>query len=260
MIQLKIIIEIICLSVLFWLEGVFPFFEGRQKRLYHTLTNLSLTLLNRFVIAIFLSGFTLAILHWSAAHPFGLLHHLPLGQGMKNIAVFFLFDLWMYLWHRMNHQWPLLWRFHSVHHSDLEMDASTTLRFHTGEIIFSTFASWLVIPVLGMNVEQLVIYHLCLQPIVLFHHSNVALPEKIDRFLRAVIVTPNMHRLHHSQERFETDSNYSSIFSFWDRMARTLRRRENLHTLVYGLPYLKDPQWQTLRGLFKIPFVPIPQR
>ena len=147
-----------------------------------------------------------------------------------------------------------------MHHSDLEVDATSALRFHTGEIVFSSLLRLTVIPLIGMQLIHLLIYEVCLQPIIIFHHSNVALPETVDRMIRAVIVTPNMHRVHHSQVREETDSNYSSIFSFWDRFIKSFRRRQDSRTLVYGLPYLQQEEWQNFWGLLKTPFTQVQMR
>ena len=253
--MIKLIVEVAALSLIFWLEGIFPLFEERKNRFRHGLANIMMGILNGLIVAVLFSSVTVWMIQWSSGKSLGLLRHLGWDPWCEGILAFVLFDLWMYVWHRANHQIPFLWRFHRMHHSDLEVDATTALRFHSGEIIFSSLLRFIVIPLLGMTTHQLLIYELCLQPVILFHHSNVALPEKIDRIFRTVIVTPNMHRVHHSQERFETDSNYSSIFSFWDRFVRTFRKREDPRTLQYGLPYLQEPQWHTLRGLLMTPFV-----
>jgi sterol desaturase/sphingolipid hydroxylase (fatty acid hydroxylase superfamily) len=171
----------------------------------------------------------------------------------ETVAALILFDLWMYLWHRANHQIRFLWRFHRMHHSDNQVDATTALRFHTGELILSSILRLAVVPLLGISLSQLILYETLLQPIIIFHHSNVALPEKIDRIFRALIVTPNMHRVHHSMVNQETNSNYSSIFSFWDRIGQSFRRRIDLLTLRYGLSDFPEETWQTVVGMLKTP-------
>jgi sterol desaturase/sphingolipid hydroxylase (fatty acid hydroxylase superfamily) len=254
---MKIWVEIISLGLVFWLERVFPLFQGRKRRFRHALPNLGIGVLNGLVISLGFAAVTLKVIEMAENHSWGLLrqiHGSPLAEG---IIAFILFDLWMYLWHRANHQIPFLWRFHRMHHSDLEVDSTSALRFHAGEIILSSLLRLIVIPLIGMQFIHLLIYEICLQPIIIFHHSNVALPEKIDRIFRAVIVTPNMHRVHHSQIRDETDSNYSSIFSFWDRFIKSFRKRKDTRTLVYGLPYLHEMQWQSFWGMLRTPFVNI---
>ncbi|MBI4115175.1 MAG: sterol desaturase family protein [Candidatus Omnitrophica bacterium] len=242
------------------MEGIFPLFQGRDDRFRHALPNLGIGVLNGLIISLLFSTVTLKVMHFAESRSWGLLHQLSLSSWIEGAFAFVLFDLWMYVWHVANHQIPFLWRFHRMHHSDLELDATSALRFHTGEIVFSSLLRLIVIPLIGMQFIQLLIYELCLQPIIIFHHSNVALPEKIDRIFRAIIVTPNMHRVHHSQIRSETDSNYSSIFSFWDRIVKSFHKRKDTRTLVYGLPYLQEKEWQSLLGMIKTPFVNIPYK
>lgn len=255
---MKLWVEVISLGLVFWLEELFPLFQGRKNRFRHALPNLEIGILNGLVISLIFSAVTLAAIRYAGMHSWGFLRQVDWNPWVEGALAFILFDLWMYVWHMANHQIPFLWRFHRMHHSDLELNSTSALRFHTGEIILSSLLRLIVIPLLGMQFVHLLIYEICLQPIIIFHHSNVALPEKIDRIFRSVIVTPNMHRVHHSQVREETDSNYSSIFSFWDRLARSFRKREDTQTLVYGLPYLQEKKWQSLGGMVKTPFVNIP--
>ncbi len=255
--MIRPIVEIIALAFILWLEGLWPLFEGRRNRLKHALPNLGVGILNGLLIVLVFSSITVHVMSWTVESSFGLLNQIHGTAAAKSLLAFLLFDFWMYGWHMANHKVPFLWRFHRMHHSDLELDSTSALRFHPGEIIFSSLLRLAIIPLIGINFTQLLIYEICLQPVILFHHSNVALPEKIDRIFRAVIVTPNMHRVHHSQIQAETDSNYSSIFSFWDRIGRTFRKREDPRALVYGLPYFQETRWQTLSGLIKTPFVNI---
>jgi sterol desaturase/sphingolipid hydroxylase (fatty acid hydroxylase superfamily) len=171
-----------------------------------------------------------------------------------------LFDAWMYLWHRANHAVPFLWRFHRMHHSDPAVDTTTALRFHVGEIVISTLLRLGVIPLLGMRLWQVILYETLLLPVIAFHHSNVALPTVWDRRLRWVIVSPNMHRVHHSDWQPETDSNFASIFSWWDRLGRSFRLRPDVRTLQYGLRELDGNQWQGLWGLLRTPLAVQPPR
>jgi sterol desaturase/sphingolipid hydroxylase (fatty acid hydroxylase superfamily) len=257
---MKLWVEAISLGLVFWLEGVFPLFEGRRNRFRHAIPNLGIGILNGAVISLIFSAVTIHVIHEAARHSWGLLNQIYWNPWLEGIFAFILFDLWMYVWHRANHQIPFLWRFHRMHHSDLELNATSALRFHTGEIVFSSLLRLIVIPLIGMQFLHLLIYELCLQPVIIFHHSNIALPEKIDRVLRCLIVTPNMHRVHHSQEFDETNSNYSSIFSFWDRFIQSFRKRTDTQTLVYGLPYLQEKEWQNFWGLLKTPFTHIQTR
>lgn len=254
---MKTLVEIVALTLIFSLESLFPLFPGRERRIQHGIRNIALGVINVLVVSLIFSSLLALDAARAETHQAGLLYLLPFPLGAETLIVFILFDLWMYLFHRANHQVPFLWRFHRTHHSDHQVDVTTALRFHTGEIIISSLFKLVLIPLFGMSLGQLLLYETCLQPVILFHHSNVALPEKWDRLLRALIVSPNMHRVHHSQLRPETDSNYSSIFSFWDRLAATFRRRGDPRTLEYGLPEFPGPPWQTLKGMLKTPFAPL---
>jgi sterol desaturase/sphingolipid hydroxylase (fatty acid hydroxylase superfamily) len=135
------------------------------------------------------------------------------------------------------------------------MDATTAVRFHTGEILISSALRLAVIPLLGITIHQLLVYEMLLLPVIMFHHSNVRFPGSLDALLRSIIVTPTIHRIHHSRLRIETDSNYSSVFSFWDRLAGTFRLRGNGRPVDFGLDEFDGEQWQRIRGLITIPFV-----
>lgn len=254
---MKFWIEILSLTSVFCLEGAFPFFEGRKNRVRHAWSNLGIGILNGIIIVLIFSAITLKVIQHSDTHSWGLLRQIHWNPWVEAAIAFVLFDFWMYIWHRANHQLPLLWRFHRTHHSDLELDSTSALRFHPGEIAISSLLRLLVIPLIGMNFIHLFIYEICLQPVIIFHHSNIALPEKIDRIFRRLIVTPNMHRIHHSQVIDETNSNYSSVFSFWDRLIHSFRERNGTRILAYGLPYLQEREWQSLWGMIKTPFINI---
>jgi len=147
-----------------------------------------------------------------------------------------------------------------VHHSDEEMDVSSAVRFHTGEIILSSTARLILAPLLGMQIEQVIVFEIILQPIILFQHSNVRLPETLDRLLRCVIVTPRMHWVHHSRYQPETDSNYSSLLSIWDRLFGTFGLRENPDEIELGLEGYTTHQWRGLGGMLISPFRMQPHR
>ncbi|MBI3312110.1 MAG: sterol desaturase family protein, partial [Candidatus Omnitrophica bacterium] len=243
--SMVLIVKVTALGFLLWLETVVPLFLREPgQRVRHDLRNVAIGIINAVVLTAGFAGLAAAAVRWGADHPVGVLHWFSLPGWLSGLFGFLLFDFWMYVWHRANHGVSWLWRFHRVHHSDLAMDATTALRFHAGEMILSVLLRLAVIPLLGITLGQLLLYELILQPVILFHHSNVALPERWDRLLRLLVVSPNMHRVHHSDIPAETNSNYASIFSFWDRLGRTHRRRE-VATIQYGLKEFQEPRWQS---------------
>jgi sterol desaturase/sphingolipid hydroxylase (fatty acid hydroxylase superfamily) len=244
------------LILLFAMESWLPAVAGRHRRLRHAARNLALGLLNAAALAVLAAPFIAQVAAWVEESRFGLLNLLNLPPVIAIATALLLFDVWMYLWHRANHEIGFLWRFHRVHHSDPEMDATTAVRFHTGEILISSALRLGVIPLLGITIYQLLVYEMLLLPVILFHHSNVRLSERLDRWLRLIIVTPAIHRIHHSRLRADTDSNYSSIFSFWDRMAGTFRLRRDGRTVNFGLDEFDGEEWQRLSGMMVMPFPP----
>lgn len=247
------VVQVSVLVACLWAESVIPLFtrEG-PERFRHGARNLTIGVVNGLVLTLGFSGLVVAASRWGLAHPIGLLHRVRLPAGVERLLGFAAFDLWMYGWHRANHAIPWLWRFHRVHHSDLAVDVTSALRFHAGEMVLSAVLRLAVIPLLGITFGDLVLYELILQPVIYFHHSNIRFPARWDRLMRVVIVSPNMHRVHHSDRVEETNSNYASIFSWWDRLWRTYRERD-LAAVRYGLTTFREPQWQTLRGLLVTP-------
>lgn len=250
----KTLLGIAVLLILWCVETWMPLFRERRHRVRHAGRNLSIAIINTAIIGLAFAGLTAMVAGWSHDRGIGLLHALNLPIWAETLIAILVFDGWMYLWHRANHAIPFLWRFHRMHHSDPDMDVTTATRFHTGELVISSILRLGLIPLLGLDLWQVILYELILLPVIQFHHSNVNLPEKYDRCLRALIVSPNMHRVHHSRFQPETDSNYSSIFSVWDRAARTFLLKEQPKSIELGLSEFDEFQCQTVWGMLKTPF------
>ena len=253
LLNIQTVVAVGALAALWLLEAWAPVFADRPHRWRHALRNLAVAGVNMAVIGLLFAAAAAAVAGWAERSGFGLLHRFAAPVWVELPLALLLFDAWMYLWHRANHRVPFLWRFHRMHHSDPDMDVTTALRFHFGEITISSALRLAVVPLLGLTLWQVILYEIILLPVIAFHHSNVALPEKYDRLLRAVIVSPNMHRVHHSDWQPETDSNYSSVFSWWDRLGCSFRRRDDVRTLRYGLRELDGMEWQSVWGLLKTP-------
>jgi sterol desaturase/sphingolipid hydroxylase (fatty acid hydroxylase superfamily) len=249
----KLLFIVMAVAVIFALEGVFPYYKGRTMRMKHAIPHVLTAIMNGLLTKFALAWVTIKTIGWAEGNSIGIAYLLTLPASVKPLLVYVFFDIWMYFWHKANHHIGFLWRFHRAHHSDIEMDTTTALRFHPGELILSTFFRLPVVILLGMSIAQLVFYETLLNLSTLFHHSNLAVPEKWDRILRTVVVTPNMHRVHHSVERFETDSNFTSLLSFWDRLNRTFRMRKDTHTISLGLPSFRESKYQQLWGFLTTP-------
>ncbi len=257
----------ILVAMLAW-ETARPFFdqfrEARRLRGVHLLRNLAIGGINSLLIAAGFVGAWLIAATWAEEHGFGILNLLTeiewLPGAVHIFGAILLLDAWTYLWHRINHLVPFFWRFHRVHHADAQMDVSTASRFHVGEIFFSSLLRIPLIVLLGVHVWELLLYETMMFAVVQFHHANIAIPEKLDRILRLAIVTPAMHKVHHSRWQPETDSNYSAFLSIWDRMFGSFRTRENLEEIRLGLDEFDTPEDATFTGLMKMPLAPSKRR
>lgn len=255
----KIIILLSTLFVFFVIENLLPYYKDRvfKKHFIYSIQNVILALLNGIIVFYIFAALFLKLFKAIDNNSIGLLNLISVPYIVKACLGFLLFDLWIYFWHFFNHNSKFLWKFHRAHHSDLEMDSTTAIRFHTGEILISSILKIPVFILLGINPEVVIIHEIILNVSTIFHHSNIALPENIDRILRIIIVTPNMHRIHHSQIMKETNSNYTSIFSFWDRLFRTFRMTEDISEIKLGLKEFVDQKWQNLWGIIITPFIKV---
>ncbi|MEO6970949.1 MAG: sterol desaturase family protein [Chthoniobacterales bacterium] len=238
---------------LFVVERFFPLRETRSL-FGRLLVNIALSVVTFLVAISLVQPAVHWALRWSAEKPLGLIHLIALPSFLQFIVSFLLMDLIFYYWHLANHRVPFLWRFHNVHHIDPGLDVSTAFRFHFGEIAFSALLGVLQVSVIGISAWAFGIYQLAFQAEVLFHHSNWRLPIRLERFLNKVIVTPRMHGIHHSQVRRENNSNFATIFSFWDRMHRTLGLNIPQSEIIMGIPAYSRPEDNQIANALFLPF------
>jgi sterol desaturase/sphingolipid hydroxylase (fatty acid hydroxylase superfamily) len=184
----------------------------------------------------------------------GLLNQLQLPKTMKTVSSLILLDYTLYIWHVLSHKIPLLWRFHVVHHIDLDLDTSTAIRFHFGELTISILWRLLQIRVLGINPAALLIWQNCLLASILFHHSNTRLPRRFERLVNWFVVTPRMHGIHHSIVQDETDSNWSSGLTIWDKLHGTYRMDNPQANVTIGVPAYRQKDEVTLFDMIALPF------
>jgi sterol desaturase/sphingolipid hydroxylase (fatty acid hydroxylase superfamily) len=156
------------------------------------------------------------------------------------LADLLLLDLWIYWWHRANHLVPLLWRFHSVHHLDQTLDVSTALRFHFGEVALSALVRAVVIVAFGIPLASVVLFEGLVLACAIFHHSDAALPPRLETLLARVIVTPGIHWVHHHARRADTDSNYATVLSVWDRLFASRSPTLRAPAMPIGVEGLSD--------------------
>jgi sterol desaturase/sphingolipid hydroxylase (fatty acid hydroxylase superfamily) len=249
-----IIIVAVFLALLF-LETLSPLRRPKRAKGDRFLVNILITALSFGVgVAVVRPAALFGASTWAEVHTFGFLpwSHLPF--WVQFVLGFLWMDLTFYWWHRMNHVYPLLWRFHNVHHIDPDMDVSTAFRFHFVETFYSTVFRVLQVGVAGVVPFTYLIYELIFNVCTMFHHSNLRLPLTLERLLNKIIVTPRMHGLHHSAVGGETNSNYSVVFRWWDFLHRTLRLNVSQKDVVIGVPGYLLPQDNALFHLITMPF------
>ncbi len=192
-------------------------------RLLRWSNNLALVALDTVIVRLAFPVLAVGVAVTAEAEGWGLLNILDVPTWLAVIVAFLVLDLAIYLQHVMFHAVPALWRLHRVHHADLEVDATTGLRFHPGEVLLSMGLKLGVVVALGAPPVAVLLFEVFLNATSVFNHSNLKLPKRVDAWLRWIVVTPDMHRVHHSIRRNETNSNYGFNLPWWDRLLGTYR-------------------------------------
>lgn len=240
--------------ILLLLQWRFPLRQQHFSKLRRLMRNLLFSAPGFALARISLVPIPLMTALWAAHHRFGLLNLLPIPHWLAVIIGVLLMDYAYWWWHVGLHLIPALWRFHNVHHCDLDMDVSTATRFHLGEVIFSVPFRVLTVVALGIDFWALVVFELLFESANLFEHSNWRLPIALERILNCLFVTPRMHGIHHSIVQRETNSNWGTVFCWWDQLHRTLRRDIPQDAITIGVASYRDEKELTVGQLFVLPF------
>jgi len=223
-------------------------------------TNAGLTLLTILTLPVLPTSF-IAVAFWAQANGFGFLNVLaPVLPAIASILLTLLIRGFIsFGTHYLNHRVPVLWRIHRIHHLDTELDVSSTVRFHPLEMPLSLLIGIPAVALCGLSKWALILYELLDVSVTLFSHSNIRLHPRLDRYLRYLIVTPDLHRVHHSTHQPETDSNFSAVFPIWDILFGTFRTvtRAPQETMPLGLSDIRDPQANRIWWLLVAPFLPM---
>ena len=177
---------------------------------------------------------------------YGLTQNMRLPRWLETALGILLLDYTLYVWHVLEHKVPALWRYHAVHHVDLDLDASTALRFHFGELAASVPWRAAQIVLIGVTPRTLALYQRLLMVSIMFHHSNVRIPVRLEKLLGRIVMTPRLHGIHHSVIDKEVNSNWSSGLTIWDRIHHTLRPEATRDDVTIGLAEYRDPAELTL--------------
>ena len=241
-------------GVLLWLEHRDALRNPVENKGRRVTRNLAVAGLSAVTLQLAERPVSLPVARWVERHRFGILQLLALPRWLETTLAVILQDYSLYVWHMLEHRHQPLWRFHAVHHIDLDLDASTALRFHFGELIASVPWRAAGIVAIGVTPRSLALYQRLLMISIMFHHSNVKLPAALERWLGRFIMTPRLHGIHHSIIRDELNSNWSSGLTIWDMLHGTLRTDVSQRDITIGIAEYQNPQSVTLPKMLTIPF------
>lgn len=242
----------VLLSVFFFLETFWPYFKFKQNRLIHTIRNIGLLVFYIIItspvnyVAAFWYGYI------DTKH-LGLLNQFSINSYLKIFIGLLLLDCGDYFYHRLSHKSNLIWRFHKIHHSDMDMDSTTAFRFHPFDNIGLIMTEMTTAFIFGYGTETIVVYFLIYLPLLFMQHTNLKFPNWFEKTFEYIFATANFHRIHHSYPQHLTDSNYGAVFSFWDRLFGTYKQ-VSPEQLQLGLEDTQDDRYQTLEHLITGPF------
>jgi sterol desaturase/sphingolipid hydroxylase (fatty acid hydroxylase superfamily) len=228
-----------------------------QSKSARWMNNIALVIVNTVVVRIVFPTAAVGVAAYATEHQWGLFNQLNSPAWLAVIVSVVLLDGLIYMQHVMFHAVPAFWRLHRVHHADMDFDVTTGARFHTIEIVLSMLIKFAAILLLGPPLAAVVIFEVLLNATSMFNHSNVRLPLGLDRLLRIFIVTPDMHRVHHSHYAHETNSNFGFSLSLWDRLFGTYRAQpdDGHENMVIGIDTFRDSkQCIPLYRLLLMPF------
>jgi len=255
----RVALSLGALAGLILLERKRPLRHERESKLRRNGRNLVVASLGALTAQLVETPVVRPLARFVERRRFGLLKQLNLPRPLEIIAAVLLMDYTLYLWHVLTHRVPLLWRFHAVHHVDLDLDASTALRFHFGELAVSVPYRAAQIALLGVDAEALSCWQMFLSLSILFHHSNLRLPRDFESKLSWFLVTPRMHGIHHSNEPEEANANWSSGLALWDHIHRTFRLDKPQEEIYIGVKGIDAEERVRLPEILAQPFREVPE-
>jgi len=235
-------------------ELIRPYRKPSISKAERIITNMALTITNSIILnAVFFTA-TLSVASHVTDNRAGFMNMLFLPQWLRIVLIILFMDFMLYIWHLLNHIMPLLWRFHRVHHSDINMDVSTASRFHIGELSMSAIIKTGLIYFIGADILSIVIFESLLVFAAQFQHSSLRVPAGFENVFWILFVPPSMHRIHHSVKIYERDTNYGTILSLWDRMFGTILKDVSQEGIIVGLGPYRDAINLKIHHLLLMPF------
>jgi sterol desaturase/sphingolipid hydroxylase (fatty acid hydroxylase superfamily) len=258
--SLEIVIRLAAFAAVFVAMALWEICSPRRGlqagRIARWPSNLGVLVVDTLLVRILVPSAAVGAALFAAGRGYGLINLAGLRLSVASLLGFLALDLAIYLQHVVFHKVPLLWRLHRMHHADLDVDVTTGVRFHPFEILISLAIKVAVVIALGIPAVAVVLFEVALNASSMFNHSNVAMPSWLDRMLRLIVVTPDMHRVHHSVLRTETDSNFGFNLPWWDWLFGTYRQAPTAghDAMAIGLPVFRDARELRLERLLTQPF------
>ena len=239
------------------IELIIPYRKASVPKFKRWLINLSLAIINIGVLKLIFAFLTISTAVYVTDRQIGLLNMVQMPHWLKILVTIILMDLMGYIWHTLTHRIPVLWRFHRVHHTDLNMDVSTAVRFHVGEIILTAGVRVGVVYFIGGEYVGVFLFECILMLANQFQHSCLKVPKWFDSIFLVLFVPPSMHRIHHSVTLEERNTNFGAIFSIWDRMFGTLLTGVNQKQIWIGVDGHIQEKKLEIYHLVYMPFTPL---
>jgi sterol desaturase/sphingolipid hydroxylase (fatty acid hydroxylase superfamily) len=242
------------LSFFLALEIIVPYRKSSVSKIGRWANNLGLTFFNTLLLQIVFAGAIVKTSLYVSSNELGVMNLVAAPGWVEVLLTVAFLDFMLYVWHLLNHEMPFLWRFHRVHHSDVNMDVSTATRFHVGELALSAVIKISLVFFLGATLQVVLLFESLLVLCAQFHHSSVRVPDWFENVFWILFVPPSMHRIHHSVVIKERNSNYGTIFSIWDRVLGTLISQVDQRRIRIGVGAYQKPQELGFFRLMVMPF------
>lgn len=251
---MEFIILFIFFTGFFILERVFPELDTTIVGKHHDVSNIGLGAINLIIGRSFAAFTVFTLANFLSSESLGVFNILNLDYKLETFIGIILLDCLNYWWHRLVHKISFLWKFHNIHHTDRLLNVSSALRFHLLEVLIGYLFKLPFILLIGIPVRALIFYEVILNANVYFHHSNIKINRKLDLFISNIIVTPYIHRIHHSLS-LKKSYNFSSVLIFWDKAFNSFYPQEEISTPKYGVPGFSDRRYQSFIYMLKQPFI-----
>lgn len=247
--KIRTLLFLLVAVTLITLEYSIPYRKRELSRLERWPSNIVMVIIDTLLIRICFPLGLAGVASWAAVHHFGIFNFFSINNTVSAILTFVVLDLAIYLQHVYSHKWIMLWRFHKVHHVDTDLDLTTALRFHPVEIFYSYILKMFIVLIFGANPTGILIFEIVLNSMAMFNHANFHIPKNLESKLRLFVVTPQMHIIHHSVEKNESDKNFGFNFTIWDFLFKTYQESFISKGIIGQIGFNKAQDQKLLRLL-----------